>query len=174
MRRSAKLWCLSLLFLGVLAAPLSAHAQFANRSVNLSVGYLDLNYAAVSDGFPIGIGYSGYIEAGFEWTVAAQFMILRNAVANRQMVGAAGGPGIRYLFLEESLRPYVGGELTYLHVFDPEVNFQRVGIGPYVGVDYFLTDSFSLGARGQVNLYLMLNEPVNRSVGLNVIASAWF
>ena len=171
MRRSAPLWVLALLFL---AAPITAHAQFANRSVNVTLGYMDLNYPAVSDGFPLGIGYSGYIDAGFEWTVAAQFMILRNEVAQRQMVGAAGGPGIRYLFLEESLRPYVGGELTYLHVFDPEVTFQRVGIGPYAGVDYFLTDSFSMGVRGQVNLYLMLNEEVNRSLGLNVIASAWF
>ena len=163
-----------LVFAAAALAPSQAEAQFANRSVSLSLGYMHLNEAAGLDaGFPLGLAYTGYIEGGFEWSAGVQGMILRD-LTGRQVVAVAGGPGIRYLFLEEGLRPYVGGELTYLHIFAYEIATQFVGLGPYVGVDYFLTDSFSIGARGQYNFYVMLNQPLQTSLNGNVIFSAWF
>jgi outer membrane protein len=169
-RSLAKLSLLAFLLL----VPAVAQAQFANRSVSLSVGYMDLNEAVgLTSGFPLGLAYTGYIESGFEWTVGVQGMILRD-LTGRQVVAVAGGPGLRYLFLEEALRPYVGAELTYLHIFALETAASFVGLGPYGGVDYFVTDSFSAGVRAQYNLYVMLNQPVQTSLGASVVLSAWF
>lgn len=169
-----RLSLLLLVFAAAALAPSQADAQFANRSVSLSIGYMHLNEAVgLESGFPLGLHYSGYIESGFEWTAGVQGMILRDATT-RQVVAVSGGPGLRYLFLEEGLRPYVGAELTYLHIFGYEFATQFVGLGPYVGVDYFVTDTFSIGLRGQYNIYVMLNQRTQTALGANAVFSAWF
>jgi outer membrane protein len=101
-------------------------------------------------------------------------MILTEPIASKQLLGAAGGPGLRYVFAEEELRPYIGVELDYLHVFDIAGTSNWVGVGPRVGFDYFVSDSVSLGIAGQGNFYWMLNAPMQTTVALNGCISAWF
>jgi outer membrane protein len=159
--------------LGMLWLAGDAHAQFANRSIRFSLGYLDVkDDPSVSHGFPLGLGYTGYIEAGWELTFDVQGMLL--TYNDRQFIGMAGGPGLRYLFMEETLRPYAGMDISYLHLFHPNGTSSFVGLGPKAGVEYFVTDSLSLGVKGQVNLYWMLNQPLQISVGLHAVAAAWF
>jgi outer membrane protein len=161
---------------GALLVSGEARAQLANHSVRFSIGYLDLkNTGSSMDwGVPIGLGYTGYIASHWEWSMDAQMMILTEPIANRQVIGAAGGPGLRYVFMEEQLRPYIGVDLDYLHIFDLPGTSNWVGMGPRVGFDYFVTDSLSLGLAGQSNLYWMLNAPLQTSVALNGSLSAWF
>src|SRR5688500_9880773 len=98
------------LWLGVLLCAGTAQAQFANRSLGLSVGYLSLENsdAGVDSGVPIGIDASLYIENGFDLTANFQVMILNQL--DSQVVGVAPATGIRYLFSEESFRPYAGAD----------------------------------------------------------------
>lgn len=171
---------------GALFASGEAHAQFANRSLGLQVGYMDLDQVAgvIDWGVPLGLTYSAYIDNGFEWTFNINGMLLTvSQVGDQspgQVLGVAGGPGIRYLFLQESLRPYLGTDLSYLHVFfgnlgaDYTANY--VGVGPFAGLDYFVTDSVSIGAKAQLNVYVTLTNRLEfqTSKGLFLTASAWF
>lgn len=171
---------------GVLFAGGEAHAQFANRSLGLQVGYLDLDEVAgvIDWGVPVGITATGYVDNAFEWTFGLSGMLFTiesaGGVSAGQVLGVAGGPGIRYLFLQESLRPYVGAELTYLHVFfgnlGVDLTANYVGVGPFVGLDYFVLDTLSIGAKAQFNAYVTLTNrlEMQTSKGVFVTASAWF
>ena len=58
--------------------------------------------------------------------------------------------GVKYLLMEESVRPYVGLDLSYLHLFgSPVAPVDFVGLGPNIGVDWFLSDSVSIGVRAR-------------------------
>ncbi len=164
---------------GALLGAGEAQAQFANHSLRFTLGYLsleDTETVNVDWGLPIGLGATSYIEAGWELTFDFQVMVLSAPLGTQktQFVGLAGGPGIRYLFMQETFRPWAGADISYLHAFYPSANFSRVGLGPKVGVDYFLTDSFSLGAQAQANFYWMLNSRVHTSLGIQGVAAAWF
>jgi|SRR5215217_599522 len=152
------------------AAP--AHAQFANRSLGLSLGYMDFNRTkGLDDAFFVGIDASLYIENGFE--VVSLSKIAFPKANDKRVVALAPSLGLRYLLLEESIRPYVGSDISYLVVFkDSTSNF--VGIGPNVGVDFFTSDSVSLGVRAQYNFYIALNEKTQTSLTLSAGISAYF
>jgi outer membrane protein len=172
MKRQARLVCAA-----VLLASGPASAQYENSSVWLSGGYMDLDEAAgVSNGIPIGIGYSGFIDSGFEWTVSVEGMLLTTRVDERKIFGLAGGPGLRYLFLQDWIRPWVGADLSYLHIFNFDDASNFVGLGPKVGIDFFLARQFSLGLRGQFNLYVTVRDQVElqTSLGGAAVAAAWF
>lgn len=156
--------------LAVLAAlftSTAAHAQFSNRSVGLSVGYLKLNTDnGIDHAIPIGLEYSTYIENGFELVGHFDFMILNQQPADVNVVGVAPTLGFHYLFAEEELRPYIGADLSFLHIFGSNTETSNYfGIGPNLGVDYFVSESVSVGVRAQYNLYLALNGPTENSIG---------
>ncbi|MFN0062519.1 MAG: hypothetical protein ACKVPX_08365 [Myxococcaceae bacterium] len=167
------------------AAP--ANAQFANRSLGLSVGYSQLFIDNARWGIPFGLEGSAYIEGGFDATASLHMMVLEQPVcrdgSSCQVISLSPGIGFRYLFLEETIRPYVGAEFIYLHLFrdrsptgtsvDGTVS-DFIGIGPRVGVDFFVSDSISLGVRGHFNLYWMLNQPLQTAVGAMFKASTYF
>jgi outer membrane protein len=148
--------------LAVLAVAGEARAQFANRSVGFQAGYLNLEnvaQGALTFGIPIGLDGSLYIENGFEVVGGAGIMVVHEEPSSSNIL-ALDGPsvGIRYLFSQESIRPYVGLDLSYLHLFgslEPITDF--VGLAPNAGLDYFVTDSVSLGLRFRFNLYVSLN-----------------
>lgn len=166
---------LMLTVMGALLATSEAHAQFANRSITLSLGFVDLDdVSSVDWGLPLGLGATGYIDAGFEWTVNVTGMLLTQPIDRRQFIGVNGGLGLRYLFLEETLRPWAGGELVYLHLFREEFVTNYFGVAPSLGVDYFVFDTFSVGAKAQFSVYWWLNQPVTTQRGIYVVASAWF
>jgi outer membrane protein len=156
------------------AAP--AHAQFANRSLGLSLGYMDFHRTAgLDEAFFLGIDASLYIENGFEVVSLSKIALPKDTTdpENNRVVGLAPSLGLRYLFSEESLRPYLGTDISYLVIFKESVS-NLVGIGPNVGVDFFVSDSVSVGLRGQYNFYLALNEDVQTSLALSAGAAAYF
>lgn len=153
-----------------------AQAQFANKSIGLGVGYMGLNFENVVDrAFPIGLEGSLYIENGFDLVAHTYVMLLNSPVYNQQYVGMFLSGGVRYLFSEESLRPYVGLDLGYFQTFGlGDASIYRVGLGPNAGVDYFFQDTWSVGVRGQFTAYWLLNAPVNTSLGAHAVISTWF
>ncbi|MFP2911625.1 hypothetical protein ACLESD_42690 [Pyxidicoccus sp. 3LFB2] len=156
------------------AAP--AHAQFANRSLGLSLGYMDFNNTnGLENALFLGIDASLYIESGFEVVSLSKISFPKDNTSgqDRRVVGLAPSLGLRYLFSEESIRPYLGTDISYLIVFKNTVsNF--VGIGPNVGIDFFVSDSVSVGLRGQYNIYIALNEQTQNSIALSAGAAAYF
>lgn len=157
------------------AAP--ASAQFANRSLGLTVGYMDIDDAdRLDNGVPIGLMGSLYIENGFEAVAHFDVMILKEQIAsgNKQVVGIAPSIGVRYLFSEEQIRPYAGLDLSFLMTFRDAGVKAYFGLGPNLGIDFFVTSSVSLGVRAQYNLYLTLNAPVQNSIAGQVVAATYF
>lgn len=184
MWRMKRLVC-ALSIAGALLASGDANAQFQNRSLSAHIGYLDLDQVAgvVDWGIPLGLYYTSYIESGFEWTFGVHGMLLSVTAGDEvigHVFGGGGGSGLRYLFLEETLRPYLGVELTYLGIafgnLGVDLNPHWVGLGPNAGVDYFLTDTFSLGLKVQFNVYAALSTRLEfrTSKGGFLTFSAWF
>ncbi len=154
-----------------------AQAQFANQSVLLSAGYMSLGDPSVSGGVPISLGYTRYLDSGLEFTSRLSFMILALKGSSYLVIGGELAPGIRYLFLQEELRPYVGLELSFRYINGVDTSQTSsgfFGVGPVVGLDYFLTDQFSLGVRGQFDVYMMLNQRIQVGGGGAVVAAAYF
>jgi len=156
-----------------------ARAQFANRSLGFQVGYLSLNGVAGNEldyGVPIGLTGSLYIENGFDLVAHVGIMVAHDTVTNSNVV-ALDGPavGVRYLFMEESVRPFAGMDLSYLQLFgtSSQANTSYAGLGPNVGLEVFLSDSVSISAKARFNVYVSLNE-VWTSFGANLGVSAYF
>lgn len=153
-----------------------AQAQFANKSIGFSLGYMRLfnDQVPIDYGIPIGIEGSLYIENGFDVLAHFQAMVVNDRSTNTQLVGIAPTVGVRYLFSEESTRPYGGADVSFLHIFGTTQYANFVGLGPNVGVDHFVSDSVTLGLRVQYNLYLGLNTPVEQSLGASALVATWF
>ncbi|WP_224249385.1 hypothetical protein [Hyalangium gracile] len=152
-----------------------AHAQFANRSLGLSFGYMDFNRTGgLEGGFFVGFDASYYIESGFDLVSLTKLSFPRDPATGKRVVGLAPSVGIRYLFLEETFRPYAGTDLSYLFVFKSGSTGQYVGLGPNLGFDYFVTDTVSLGLRGQYIFYIALNEKTQSSLTFSAGAAAYF
>ncbi len=173
----------ALFALGVLSVVLvgsPAWAQFANRSIGFSAGYQKLNEESGLDwGIPAGILYTAYLDAGFEATGHFHVMFLRDPVLQKTVVGVTPQIGIRYLFAQEHLRPYVALDISYLNLFyDQGANQSAatsyVGIGPNLGLDVFINDTWSVGVRGQYNLYVMLNKPLQTSLGATLEVATYY
>jgi outer membrane protein len=155
------------------AAP--AHAQFANRSLGLSAGYMNFNgTASLNSTAFLGFDATLYIESGFEVVSLTKISFPKDPITGNRVVGLAPSLGIRYLFLEESIRPYVGADLSYLHVFKPQGDSNFVGVGPNAGVEFFVSDSISVGARAQYNAYVSLSEDVQTSLILSAGTAVYF
>ncbi|MFL5347212.1 MAG: outer membrane beta-barrel protein [Hyalangium sp.] len=152
-----------------------AHAQFANRSLGLSLGYMDFNRTGgLEGGYFVGFDASYYIESGFDLVSLTKLTFPKDPATGKRVVGMAPSIGIRYLLLEESFRPYAGADISYLFVFKEDQTAQYVGLGPNVGFDYFITDTVSLGVRGQYNFYIALNEKTQSSLTFSVGGAAYF
>ncbi len=164
---------LALLATLFVAAP--SHAQFANRSLGLSLGYMNFNNTASlsSTGF-IGFDATLFIEGGFEVVSLTKLAFPYDPISDRRVLGLAPSVGLRYLFLQESIRPYVGADLSYLHVFKPQGDSNFFGLGANAGIEFFVSDSISLGVRGQFNVYLSLNEATQTSLMGSGGASIYF
>ena len=107
-----------------------AHAQFANRSLGLSAGYMNFNNtASLNSTVFLGFDASLYIENGFEVVSLTKIAFPFDPISERRVVGLAPSLGVRYLFMEESIRPYIGADLSYLHVFKPQGDSNFFGIG---------------------------------------------
>lgn len=168
------LFCALGLFLALLwAAP--AHAQFDNRSLGLSFGYMDFNRTAgLEGGFFVGFDASLYIESGFDLVSLTKLTFPKDPATGKRVIGLAPSLGLRYLFMEESFRPFVGTDISYLLIFREASTGQYVGLGPNAGFEYFVGDSVSVGLRGQYNFYIALNEKTQSSLTFGATVAAYF
>jgi outer membrane protein len=168
------LFCALGLFVALLwASP--AHAQYDNNSLGLSLGYMDFNRTAgLEGGFFVGFDASLYIESGFEVVSLTKLTFPKDPATDKRVIGVAPSLGLRYLFLEESFRPYAGTDISYLLVFRENSTGNYVGLGPNGGFEYFVGDSVSVGLRGQYNFYIALNEKTQTSLTFGATAAAYF
>jgi outer membrane protein len=85
-------------------------------------------------------------------------------------------PGLRFLFLQEVIRPWVGAALGYLLLFEGDQSWSHLGVGPNAGLDVFLGRQISLGLKGHLDFYAELRDPIalRISFGGVLVGSAWF
>jgi outer membrane protein len=163
--------------LGVMAflAAGQVRAQFANRSLGFSGGYMSLTEPTLDRGIPLGLMATFYMDDGWEMTFRAHGLIVTLATGGTQTFAVDGGAGIRKLFLQESFRPYLGAELSYLQVFLPgggAINYAAAS--PAVGFDYMLGSQLSVGPRGQFNVYWFLNRSLAFAWALTLEVAAYY
>jgi outer membrane protein len=155
-----------------------ARAQFANKSLGLQAGFLNLTGVsnALDFGIPIGLAGSIYIENGFDVVAHIGIMVVHDPAPSQNLL-ALDGPalGLRYLFLEESVRPFVGLDLSFLNIFGnvPLKDTAFAGLGPNAGVEFFVSESISIGLVARFNLYVSLNQ-VWESFGANLQVATYF
>lgn len=182
-----KIMTLLVLALCLVGSKAQATASFAPRELGLGVsGFALLPKGAdpVSWGLPLTLEGGYYIESGFELYLRIPLMLLQQQTgfgADHSAPGtilATGGQfGVRYLFMEESIRPYVMLHLAAIYFFrDPSIgNSFYAGPGAGAGIDFFVADSVSLGLRGTVDLFITLNPTsVLFAVGGGVNATTYF
>ena len=174
--------CLAL----AMSAPSWATASFANKELGLGVSGFALlppGLDKVSSGFPLTLEGGLYIENGFAAYLRIFGMLLQqsigfgpNGASPGLVLGGGGQLGLRYLFLEEMVRPYVMLHLAGLYFGrDPNIGPTfYAGLGAGGGVDFFVADSVSLGVRATVDLFLTLNAPVLFSLGGGIYATTYF
>ncbi len=144
----------------------SAHAQYANRSLGGGAGFIGLSGSDQSAGLgytiPLNLEGHLYIENGFDLFLHVPLMLVYTKLGaptttgQGLVFGTGGELGVRYLFLEENIRPWAGIYLAGLVVLrDPTTVL--VGPGGALGLEYFVNDSTSIGVRAFFNLYLELN-----------------
>jgi outer membrane protein len=154
-------------------------AQLANKSLGLETGYLSVNGTAGDEldfGVPVGLAGSIYIDQGFELVAHLGIMAVHDRVLNQNVL-ALDGPalGVRYLLLEERIRPFVGLDVNFLYlpgnVQQPSTAF--AGLGPNAGAELLLNDGFSIGLCARFNWYV---SPIQmwESFGATLRASTYF
>ncbi len=191
MRKTLKLSMLLLAMCGATQA--LASASFANRSLGAGVSFIKIvgESSLGTDWFvPISLEGGLYIDNGFEVFLRPQFFLAQATFGAPTpsgaglVIGGGGQLGVRYLFLEESIRPYMGLHLSAIvlsrcpsTVPCSEMQTQAVaypGAGVEVGSDFFVGESVSLGIRGLVDLYIQLNRPVMFGIGGGLYATTYF
>lgn len=166
----------SALFLGS-----EAQAQFANKSLGLSVGFLSIQGDRnLQFALPLTVDGTMYVENGFDVYLHVALMLVQVSVgaptANGQglVFGFGGHLGIRYLFSEESFRPWLGLELAGAGLLVQPSAFGFGGPGVAGGIDYFVADTVSIGARAYFDLFIELNRPIRPSIGGAVSVATYF
>ncbi len=180
MRQTLKLSMLLLVVCGGTQA--FASASFANRNLGLSVSGFKLlgDSPGVDWIVPIALEGGLYIDSGFEVYLRPQFFIANTLIGAPTtsgmglIIGGGGQLGVRYLFLEESIRPYVGLHIGALVLNRVPQAVAFPGAGVEFGCDFFVAESVSLGLRAVTDLYIELNRPVMFSLGGGAYATTYF
>lgn len=156
------------LVLFLMLAGTQAHAQFSNRRIGFELGGLKFDDSEVVGGPSVQLEGTFYIENGFDVGLRVPFTLFLTNQANKQRFGTGGQLYGRYLFSEESLRPYAGLALDVVVIIrqasenssDPTSGNQMVFWGPqaFAGLDYFIADTVSIGARGFFTLFIGINN----------------
>lgn len=157
------------------------HAQFANKSIGLSVGFLSIQGDQnLEFALPLTIDGTLYVENGFDVYLHVALMLVRvdagaaTSTGAGLVFGVGGHLGARYLFSEESLRPWLGIEVAGAGVLTQPSAFGFGGPGVAAGLDYFVADTISIGARAYFDLFLELNGPTRPSIGGALSAATYF
>ena len=170
---------------GMLVAT-EAHAQFANRSLGGGLGFVKLlggsslgGATGVDFAVPLTLEGSLYIENGFDIYAHVPIMLVSvtsgaaTASGAGLVFGTGGHLGVRYLFLEETVRPYVGLEIAAF-VLITKTTVVFAGPGVVAGIDYFVADTVSIGARGFFDLFIELNVPIRPAFGGGASVAVYF
>lgn len=187
-------------FFATLAAASPAQAQFfRNNGISVLAGWKGLGSTFdgltgskiwnMSDQGTIGLGY--YTALGYQlW-----FDILQAEIgmgAERLVTGRQPGPifsfsatsGVRYIFLEERVRPFVSAHLQYLQIIpvieNPEIPTNALtGNAPFWvgarlggGCEFFIMDEVSLLAHVGMTAFTGLNSPPPGGVTTFVLPQA--
>lgn len=152
-------------FLVFVLVSASAQAQFANKRIGFEAGGFTFNDREITAGLAVQIEGSYYIENGFTIGVRVPAILFLTRESNRQLFGTGGQLYFNYLFSEESIRPYAGLAIDVLYIFRGQVQGdlsgnQQIFWGPQAmgGIDFFPSDSFSIGLRGFFTLYIGINN----------------
>lgn len=169
------------------AAEAHATASFANRSLGLGVSGFRLlgEESGVDWGIPLTLEGGYYIENGFDLYLRVPLMLLYQKFgfgpdqsAGGLILATGGQFGVRYLFMEESLRPYVNLHLAGIYFFRDGAAFNLpnffAGPGVGAGVDYFVGESISIGARAYFDLFITLNAAPRFAIGGGINAATYF
>jgi outer membrane protein len=165
----------------LVAAPSWATASFANKELGLGVSAFLLepsSDALVTWGVPVTLEGGLYLENGFAVYARIPFMLLKQTDGALRF-GTGGQVGFRYLFLEETVRPYIMFQAAGLYIFRDATTAPNFFVGPGAGagVDFFVADSVSNGLRATADLYLTLtNTQLKAQVSLagGVYATTYF
>lgn len=185
MRKTFVKWGLVLAVLG--ASSSFASASYANRTLGLGVGGFGIvgdNRTGINYGVPITLEGSVYLDSGFEVYLRIPFIFAYQPVGvlpngdGGTVFGTGGWLGLRYLFLEDNIRPYAFLEVSGLYFFRPTQDGSQsaynsffAGPGAGLGIEFFVAESVSLGAKGFVDMFITLNPT---SVGFAIGGSGNF
>ncbi len=162
-------------FVGCLASASSAHAQFANHSIGFQASYLFIDpLVQAGNGPDIGLEATLYLESGFELYFRVLAGIHQNLTItpHPSAVGIFPALGLRYLFSEEQLRPYVGLTVAFMHFFGDNLPGAIFGVSPNAGLEYFFEANTAVGLQAEYHRLLALNEPGGNAFAL-VAKIAW-
>src|SRR5690606_39833325 len=96
-------------FLLVIGWAQTAQAQYANKSITVAGGYLFTDKGVDFNGaIPLYIGGSLYLEGGLELYTHFPLAIVRDERTQQNVFGWGNHTGVRYLLMQDYLRPYVG------------------------------------------------------------------
>jgi outer membrane protein len=125
----------------------------------------------------LSLEFSSYLDGGFEFFGRVPVLLAQTAVGADtpdgvgRVFATGASVGVRYLFFQGSVRPWVGLQLGGLVLVTRPEPAWFLGTGATVGLDWILTESWSVGARGIYDVYLDLNRPWRHQLGgtLNVM-----
>lgn len=174
MVRSSLKW---VLLVGLMGS--AAQAQYAPHSLGLGPEVTAvLGRQSVMGG--LSIEFTQYLESGFEFFARVPVLIADVPVGADTPSGAGrvfatgGSLGVRYLFVEGLVRPWVGLQLSLVVlVTRPEVTWS-LGAGTTLGLDWILSESWSVGARGHYDVFVDLNRPWRHQLGGSLIVCVLF
>jgi outer membrane protein len=151
------------LALGTLALLVSSEArgQFANHSIGFAAGYAVIDpQVRAGSGLVLGVESTLYLEAGFDLYFRVLAGIHKDLVSDTNAVGFFPGIGIRYLFSEDFVRPYVGVGLAFMHFFaSANLPSALFAASPFLGIEYFFDNNAAVGIQGEYQRILVLNGP---------------
>jgi hypothetical protein len=117
---------------------------------------------------------SNYLENGFELFARVPLLIAEPTGGETTRVFTTGGSaGLRYLFVEGTVQPWVGLQLSGLVLISQPVNW-FLGAGATIGVDWVLSESWSIGARGIYDFFIVLTGPWRHQLGGSLMVSVLF
>lgn len=144
-----------------------ARAQFANKRLGIELGGFAFTDRNMTAGIAAQLEGNYYIENGFDVGLRVPFALMLTRNSAQQLFGTGGQLYFRYLFSEEAFRPYASLGIDVLVIVgnpDPNGNDQSgnktVFFGPQAsaGIDYFVVDTVSIGARGFFTLHFAINN----------------
>ena len=167
------------LIFAVLLASTLAQAQYAPHSLSAGPQVSGVvGTGQVMGG--ISLEGSQYLENSFEFFGRVPLLIAQTPVGADTPTGAGrvfstgGSLGVRYLLVEGMVRPWVALQLSGVVLLTQPEAIWFLGAGTTLGIDWVLSESWSVGARGIYDVFVDLNRPWRHQLGLTLTVSVLF